>query len=145
MPRMCCGAGIAGLVSNRKVRWALSFLLAVGCLSAGYAAATASTSSLPIAAQDRDCSDFDTQAEAQDFYEQAGPGDPHGLDADDDGDANPCPCRGPGEDGGGGGDLTSRAETSRRSARKSFGSSTATPSSFDLWSRPGGRDTRCGS
>jgi endonuclease YncB( thermonuclease family) len=56
----------------------------------------------PAAAQDRDCSDFDSQAEAQDFYENAGPGDPHRLDADDDGracDANPCPCRGPG--GGG--------------------------------------------
>jgi endonuclease YncB( thermonuclease family) len=53
----------------------------------------------PAAVQDRDCSDFDSQAEAQDFYENAGPGDPHGLDADDDGracDSNPCPCRGPG-------------------------------------------------
>jgi endonuclease YncB( thermonuclease family) len=53
----------------------------------------------PAAAQDRDCSNFDSQAEAQDFYENAGPGDPHRLDADDDGracDANPCPCRGPG-------------------------------------------------
>jgi hypothetical protein len=52
----------------------------------------------PAAAQDRDCGDFDSQAEAQDFYENAGPGDPHGRDADDDGracDSNPCPCRGP--------------------------------------------------
>jgi endonuclease YncB( thermonuclease family) len=57
-------------------------------------------------AQDRDCSDFDSQAEAQDFYENAGPGDPHRLDADGDGkacDANPCPCREPGGGGGGGG------------------------------------------
>jgi endonuclease YncB( thermonuclease family) len=72
----------------------------MGCLCVGYAAATPSGSTPPVAAQDRDCSDFETQAE------QAGPGDPHGLDADDDGracDANPCPCRGPGEDGGGGG------------------------------------------
>jgi endonuclease YncB( thermonuclease family) len=56
-------------------------------------------------AQDRDCSDFDSQAEAQDFYENAGPGDPHRLDADDDGracDSNPCPFRGPGGGGGGG-------------------------------------------
>jgi hypothetical protein len=47
----------------------------------------------PAVAQDRDCSDFDSQAEAQDFYERAGPGDPHRLDADDDGracDSNPC-------------------------------------------------------
>jgi endonuclease YncB( thermonuclease family) len=53
----------------------------------------------PASAQDRDCSDFDTQAEAQAFFERAGPGDPHRLDADDDGkacDANPCPCREPG-------------------------------------------------
>ena len=60
----------------------------------------------PAHAQDRDCSDFDSQAEAQDFYDRAGPGDPHRLDADDDGracDANPCPCRGPGGGGGGGG------------------------------------------
>ena len=34
---------------------------------------------------DRNCSDFDTQDEAQEFFEAAGPGDPHGLDADDDG------------------------------------------------------------
>jgi endonuclease YncB( thermonuclease family) len=53
----------------------------------------------PARAQDRDCSDFDTQAEAQDFFERAGSGDPHRLDADGDGracDSNPCPCRGPG-------------------------------------------------
>lgn len=50
-------------------------------------------------AQDRDCSDFASQAEAQDFYERAGPGDPHRLDADGDGracDSLPCPCRAPG-------------------------------------------------
>jgi hypothetical protein len=41
----------------------------------------------PAAAQDRDCADFDSQAEAQDFFEHAGPGDPHRLDADDDGRA----------------------------------------------------------
>src|SRR5687767_794668 len=73
----------------------------------------------PVAtAQHRDCSDFDSQAEAQDFYERAGPGDPHRLDADDDGracDANPCPCRGPGEDGGGdpGGEPQRRFQTIR--------------------------------
>lgn len=36
-------------------------------------------------AQDRDCSDFATQAEARAFLS---PGDPHGLDAD--GDGIPC-------------------------------------------------------
>jgi endonuclease YncB( thermonuclease family) len=53
-----------------------------------------------------------SQAEAQDLYERAGPGDPHGLDADDDGracDSNPCSCRGPGGGGGGG-----RGEEPRR-------------------------------
>jgi endonuclease YncB( thermonuclease family) len=37
---------------------------------------------------DRDCGDFATQAEAQAFYQQAGPGDPHRLDGD--GDARAC-------------------------------------------------------
>jgi endonuclease YncB( thermonuclease family) len=63
------------------------------------ALAVALTTAAPAAAQDRDCSDFGSQADAQNFYENAGPGDPHRLDADDDGracDANPCPCRGPG-------------------------------------------------
>ena len=32
-----------------------------------------------------DCSDFSTQAEAQAFFERAGPGDPHRLDRDNDG------------------------------------------------------------
>ena len=34
---------------------------------------------------DLDCKDFNTWQEAQLFYEQAGPGDPHGLDRDRDG------------------------------------------------------------
>ncbi|MBK1669635.1 hypothetical protein CKO28_16475 [Rhodovibrio sodomensis] len=37
--------------------------------------------------RDRDCSDFATQAAAQAFYRQAGPGDPHRLDGDGDGRA----------------------------------------------------------
>lgn len=36
---------------------------------------------------DRDCGDFDTQEEAQRFFDRAGPGDPHRLDADGDGRA----------------------------------------------------------
>src|SRR5918992_2693658 len=70
----------------------------------------------PAAAQDRDCSDFDSQAEAQDFFENAGPGDPHRLDADHDGracDSNPCPCRGPDGDVGGGGGGQPRRERPR--------------------------------
>ena len=34
---------------------------------------------------DRDCRDFATQQEAQAFYEANRPGDPHGLDRDQDG------------------------------------------------------------
>jgi endonuclease YncB( thermonuclease family) len=60
---------------------------------------------------DRDCSDFNSQAAAQNFFENNNPGaDPHGLDADNDGvacESNPCPCStgggGGGNDGGGGG------------------------------------------
>jgi endonuclease YncB( thermonuclease family) len=37
--------------------------------------------------RDRDCSDFDTQPEAQRFFERHGPGDPHGLDGNNDGEA----------------------------------------------------------
>ena len=44
-------------------------------------------SSLSTGESDRDCGDFSTHAEAQDFFESAGPGDPHGLDRDGDGEA----------------------------------------------------------
>ncbi|PSQ88830.1 MAG: nuclease [Bacteroidetes bacterium QS_4_64_154] len=37
------------------------------------------------AVQDRDCSDFNTQPEAQAFFERHRPGDPHGLDGEGDG------------------------------------------------------------
>lgn len=47
-------------------------------------ASLAGTSAIAQSA-DRNCSDFDTQAEAQRFYEANGPGDPHGLDRDKDG------------------------------------------------------------
>ena len=38
-------------------------------------------------ADDRNCSDFDTQPEAQRFFEANQPGDPHGLDGNGDGQA----------------------------------------------------------
>jgi endonuclease YncB( thermonuclease family) len=45
---------------------------------------------------DKDCGDFATQQEAQNFYVASGPGDPHRLDGNDnDGQACeslPCPC-----------------------------------------------------
>jgi len=37
--------------------------------------------------EDRDCSDFDTQPEAQRFFERHKPGDPHGLNGNGDGEA----------------------------------------------------------
>lgn len=56
--------------------------------SAASATPSASSSS-PLAydpsGPDRDCGDFSTQADAQTFYEAAGPGDPHRLDGDGDG------------------------------------------------------------
>lgn len=60
------------------------------------------------AAQHRDynCSDFATQAEAEEYLL---PGDPYGLDADNDGIAcedNPCPCSYSPGGGGGGGNST---------------------------------------
>jgi endonuclease YncB( thermonuclease family) len=48
---------------------------------------------------DRDCGDFASQAAAQNFFLQAGSGDPHRLDDDGDGvacESNPCPCIGRG-------------------------------------------------
>lgn len=46
-----------------------------------------SVQSLPFdpSGEDKDCGDFSTQAEAQAFYEAAGPDDPHGLDSEGDG------------------------------------------------------------
>lgn len=61
----------------------------------------------PAAAADKDCADFSNQAQAQDFFEQHGSGDPHNLDGDGDGKACeelPCPCGSSGSGGGGGGD-----------------------------------------
>lgn len=52
---------------------------------------------------DRDCGDFPSQAAAQNFFNNAGAGDPHGLDADNNGiacESNPCPCIGRGNPGG---------------------------------------------
>lgn len=70
-----------------------------GTLALASACAVLLAAAAPASAQDRDCSDFDNQAQAQAFFERAGSGDPHRLDADGDGracDANPCPCRAPG-------------------------------------------------
>lgn len=59
---------------------------------------------------DKDCGDFSTQAEAQDFFEKNDPAnDPHSLDADGDGiacETLPCPC----STGSGGGDTTTKQQ-----------------------------------
>jgi hypothetical protein len=67
--------------------WGLLFFV-VAAVAVGVAARTPQ----PAAARDLDCSDFATQAEAE---EHLTPGDPDGLDGDNDGIAcedNPCPC-----------------------------------------------------
>lgn len=59
---------------------------------------------------DKDCSDFDTQAQAQNFFLNNDPAsDPHLLDADGDGiacETLPCPCSTQTGGGGGGGSTT---------------------------------------
>jgi endonuclease YncB( thermonuclease family) len=73
--------------------------------------------STPAYAVDKDCGDFDTQAQAQDYFEDAGSGDPHQLDGDGDGvacESLPCPCST--GSGGGGGDGT-KDKTLKQRAR----------------------------
>jgi endonuclease YncB( thermonuclease family) len=62
--------------------------------------------SSPAHAADKDCGDFGTQKQAQDFFLDAGgpSSDPHQLDADGDGiacETNPCPCSTSTSGGGG--------------------------------------------
>lgn len=71
------------------------------------------SSATPADAADKDCDDFASQRQAQDFFNaNGGPGsDPHRLDADGDGkacEALPCPCGAGGGEGGGGHDSGGR-------------------------------------
>jgi endonuclease YncB( thermonuclease family) len=85
---------------------------------AGLVLALLGASSLPgrpssASAADRDCSDFATQREAQNYFlSKGGPGrDPDHLDSDGDGiacESNPCPCKYPSAGHGGGGDRAER-------------------------------------
>ena len=50
-------------------------------LLAGLAVGLLTASAGDAVGGDRDCSDFATQQEAQNFFESHGPGDPHGLDS----------------------------------------------------------------
>lgn len=71
---------------------------------AALVAALLTTTAPAQAGGDRDCGDFATQAAAQTFYNNAGPGDPHRLDSEGDGiacETLPCPCSTGGGGGGG--------------------------------------------
>lgn len=85
---------------TRAVRLVTALLLAATVLA---------LPSTAHAVVDKDCGDFDTQAQAQNFFENNNPGqDPHNLDADGDGvacESLPCPCS-TGGGGGGGGEAT---------------------------------------
>lgn len=74
--------------------------LALAVVSLGLTAGLAIVGQAPASAfSDRDCGDFPSQADAQNFFLQAGAGDPHRLDDDGDGvacESNPCPCIGRG-------------------------------------------------
>ncbi|WP_205474221.1 excalibur calcium-binding domain-containing protein [Nocardioides sp. SYSU D00038] len=79
-----------------------SLILALGALM-GFVSAS------PAQARDANCTDFDSQAAAQNYFlNHGGPhSDPDGLDSDGDGvacESNPCPCNNSTGGGGGGGD-----------------------------------------
>ncbi len=68
--------------------------LAIVALGLGFSAPAPASAVI-----DRDCGDFASQAAAQNFFLNAGGGDPHRLDDDGDGvacESNPCPCIGRG-------------------------------------------------
>nr|WP_300046273.1 excalibur calcium-binding domain-containing protein [uncultured Nocardioides sp.] len=68
--------------------------LAIVALGLGFSVPTPAS-----AVVDRDCGAFASQAGAQNFFLNAGGGDPHRLDDDGDGvacESNPCPCIGRG-------------------------------------------------
>lgn len=97
----------------------LPFLLLGVVLVGGPAQAVPGPTATALRIVDRDCSDFDTQAQAQQFYLNNNPGsDPHRLDgSDNDGlacESLPCPCSTASSGGGGG---TTTTTTSRRAAR----------------------------
>lgn len=76
-----------------------------GTASATLPATPHATQGIHRVSDDYNCSDFATQAQAQHLYNKYAPGDPDGLDSDDDGiacETLPCPCSfGTGTGGGG--------------------------------------------
>jgi len=94
--------------AKRPMQLQRTFLISAAALAIGGLLAAGSLLASPTAeAGDEDCSDFDTQNEAQNFFESHNPSqDPHNLDGDGDGKACetlPCPCADDGAGGGGGG------------------------------------------
>ena len=86
---------MAGPVPDRQVSPLLRTLRGAGALLALallIALPSSAWAGVPATAADRDCSDFDNQAQAQDYFlDQGGPdADPDRLDADGDGDGTAC-------------------------------------------------------
>lgn len=83
-----------------------------------------STASPAHALKDMNCDDFNSQAAAQNYFENNGGGPNNnvdGLDADGDGvacESNPCPCTGYGGGGGGGGGGTQPKPFHKLTAQK---------------------------
>ena len=81
---------------NRTIRTTVSGAIALLLATVGLISLVQAPASAFV---DRDCGDFASQAAAQHFFLDAGPGDPHALDYDGDGvacESNPCPCIGRG-------------------------------------------------
>jgi micrococcal nuclease len=78
---------------ERKARRGNAGLWSEGMVASGSAEEahqqSGAAESLPYdpSGPDRDCGDFNSHANAQAFFEAAGPGDPHRLDGDSDGEA----------------------------------------------------------
>ena len=64
---------------NKVLILAVFAIILAGCTNQSGSAVKGETS------YDKDCLDFNTQKEAQRFFESQGPGDPHKLDRDNDG------------------------------------------------------------
>lgn len=65
---------------NKVLLLAVFAIILAGCTNQSGSAVKGETSY-----EDKDCSDFSTQKEAQRFFESQGSGDPHKLDRDNDG------------------------------------------------------------
>ena len=99
---------------HRRIATLIALLLAV----TGASLATITVSGSPVQAKDVNCTDFGSQAAAQNYFlNHGGPNsDPDGLDSDRDGvacESNPCPCN-DSTNGGGGGDNSTPSAPSKK-------------------------------